>query len=71
MIEIVLGSCLVVSIITIVVMATKKTPIGDVFESNKLKSEVEDLKLKLEDMKSKLEHSEKRRISTTTTATKS
>jgi FtsZ-binding cell division protein ZapB len=62
MIEIVLGSCLVVSIITIVVMTTKKTPIDDVLESNnKLKSEIEDFKSKNEDLKSKLEHSEKRR----------
>jgi hypothetical protein len=62
MIEIVLGSCLVVSIIAIVVIATKKNPIDDILESNnKLKSEVENLKLKLEDIKSKLEHSEKRR----------
>lgn len=55
MIEIVLGSCLIVSIVTIIIMATKKTPITQVLELNN------NLRLEIESLKSKLESSEKRR----------
>lgn len=62
MIEIVLGSCLAVSIVAIIIMATRKTPFGQLVEANAdlIKTNTQ-LKSEIENLKSQLSHSEKRR----------
>lgn len=62
MIEIVLGSCLAVSIVAIIIMATRKTPFGKLVEANAdlIKTNTQ-LKSEIENLKSQLSHSEKRR----------
>lgn len=62
MIEIILGSCLAVSIVAIIIMATKKTPFGKLVETNtELINTNTQLKSEIENLKSQLSHSEKRR----------
>ena len=62
MIEIILGSCLAVSIVAIIIMATRKTPFGQLVEANAelIKTNTQ-LKSEIENLKSQLSHSEKRR----------
>lgn len=62
MIEIVLGSCLSVSIVAIIIMATRKTPFSKLVEANAdLINTNTQLKSEIENLKSQLTHSEKRR----------
>ncbi len=62
MIEIVLGSCLAVSIVAIIIMATRKTPFSKLVEANvDLINTNTQLKSEIESVKSQLLHSEKRR----------